>query len=131
MNQSLNITLEKTLEFIPLEEEEQLLRSESEYKLMHEQLSELQKSFQILNTIVETQEEDIESIHERIEETARSVKQSEQELIKAEESKLTQRFTNMSLGVLCVGILDIMVPSSGILIGTIIGAFAGLLYSFK
>jgi hypothetical protein len=133
MNQSLNITLANTLEFIPLNKDEQLLlRSENEYKLMHDQLSDLHKSFQILNTIIEKQEEDIESIHERIEETTRNVKESEQELIKAEESKFTQRFTNASLGamtgVLCAGILEIILPGSGIFGGAIIGGLSGFFH---
>ena len=55
MNQSLNIALEKTLDFIPLKQDEKILRSESEYKLMHDQLNDLHKSFQILNHLVTPQ----------------------------------------------------------------------------
>ncbi len=135
MNRSLHITLEKTLEFIPLNKDEKVLRSESEYKLMHDQLNDLHKSFSLLNMIVEKQEEDLESIHESIEETIRNVKESQQELVICEESKFSQRFTNISLsvmsGILCAAGLELVLPGNSLLYGGIVGGITSLLQLYK
>lgn len=115
--------------FQPYEEE---LEEERVRKLanLRKEIEELHTSFSILNTIVESQEEDIESIHEELCMTTKAVIEAQQTLTDAESQASSYRFTNVSLGamtgVLFAAGIELVLPGSGILSGALIGGLSGL-----
>ena len=104
-------------------------KTQQQLQRLQEEIQELHQSFRVLNTIVETQEEDIENIHENVCMTTKAIQDANQELEDASFINADQRFTRVSLGAM-TGVLlslgmEFVLPGSGLFGGAIVGGVTG------